>query len=102
MYPTDADVRQNKAAQCTVPGILRSAGGERWVKFRTLSENGAMADGIDDISIGQPVSVKIRGMGWMEATIAWSVAPRCGLQFSLRPDVQSARTHGESEVADDL
>jgi hypothetical protein len=69
---------------------VRHTGRNSTVLIRNLSARGAMVDGIFDISIGQSVSVRIGRGGWIKATVAWAVTPRCGLEFQSVVDPASA------------
>jgi hypothetical protein len=60
------------------------------VEIRNLSSEGAMLDGVHSLPAGEHVSVEIPDIGWVEARIAWSVEPRCGLVFDTPIDLNCA------------
>jgi hypothetical protein len=81
-----SEKRQDERICQAVAGTLRHTGRDKSVRIRNLSARGAMVDGIIDITIGQSVSVRIGRGGWIEAKVAWAIAPRCGLEFQPEPE----------------
>lgn len=85
-----ADKRAKDRVSLSMPGVLRLAAGDIKVTVRNISDHGAMVEGVSAIEIGSHVAVRIRGAGWVEATVAWAIAPRCGLAFDRAIDAQAA------------
>ena len=75
-----------------IPGAQR-------IGLRNVSAGGLMADGLVHSRRGQLVWIDLRGLGWVEGTIAWVQGNRCGVAFHkamdpaefrrLLPDVES-------------
>lgn len=64
---------------------------ESQVRIRNLSSGGLMAEYAEPISIGAPVEVEVRGIGWILGRIAWAAAGRVGIAFEHPIDPKLAR-----------
>jgi hypothetical protein len=84
-----ADKRATARVSLSVPGLIRLAAGDVRVTVRNISHEGAMIEGVSDVEIGLHVAVHIRGVGWVDARVAWVIAPRCGLAFDSEIDPQA-------------
>lgn len=80
---SDNEHRQIARDSLFVMAELRIDGleGELRVRVRNLSSGGLMAEGITHAQRGQMVSINIRNVGWVEGTVAWVEADRCGIAF---------------------
>lgn len=65
--------------------------GEHRVRVRNLSAGGMMAEGEAEVKRGQPCQVKLRNMGWIDATVAWVQENRFGVAFLEEIDPKVAR-----------
>jgi hypothetical protein len=61
------------------------------VRVRNLSPGGLMAEYPQPISIGTPVEVEVRGIGWVTGRIAWCAESRVGVAFDGEIDPRAAR-----------
>ena len=61
------------------------------VRIRNLSAGGLMAEYANDVAIGDPVKIEVRGIGWVNGTIAWIAAGRIGIAFDEAIDPKLAR-----------
>lgn len=84
-----ADKRASARVSLALPGLVRLASGEVRVTLRNVSDQGAMVEGVTGVEIGSQVAVCIRGVGWVDAKVAWAIAPRCGLAFDTDIDSQA-------------
>lgn len=67
-------------------------GRNEWqVRVRNLSAGGLMAEFPEPLSIGTPVEVDVRGIGWVLGRIAWAAAGRVGVAFERQIDPKMAR-----------
>ncbi|MEO7913930.1 MAG: PilZ domain-containing protein [Novosphingobium sp.] len=89
----DEDNRQLPRANLFIMADLRLEGEnfEHRVKMRNLSAGGMMAEGTVEAMRGMVVSVKLRGMGWIEGTVAWVQANRFGIAFREEIDTDQVR-----------
>lgn len=87
-----ADKRATDRVSASMPGVVRIAVGDLQVTVRNISDEGAMIEGVSDIEIGSRVAVRMRGIGWVDAKVAWAIAPRCGLAFDRAIDAQTVLT----------
>ncbi|AUW60208.1 pilus assembly protein PilZ [Sphingobium sp. SCG-1] len=60
-------------------------------RVRNLSATGLMADCEKPFSQGDRVTMKLRGVGSVEGTIAWAKSDRIGVSFDAPIDPQLAR-----------
>ncbi|MDX3908823.1 MAG: PilZ domain-containing protein [Sphingobium sp.] len=60
-------------------------------RVRNLSANGLMADCENPFGSGDRVSMKLRGVGNVEGTIAWAKGDRIGVNFDAPIDPKLAR-----------
>lgn len=65
--------------------------GEHRVRVRNLSAGGMMADGDVQAKRGQLCQIKLRNMGWTEASVAWVQENRFGVAFREEIDPKVAR-----------
>jgi hypothetical protein len=70
---------------------VEGSGDEHRVKLRNLSARGMMAEGPVRVSRGELVSVELRGIGWVEGTVAWKQDTRFGIAFVEDIDPAKAR-----------
>lgn len=61
------------------------------VRVRNLSSGGLMAEYAAAISRGTTVEVEVRGVGWVQGTIAWATDGRVGVAFDREIDPMLAR-----------
>ncbi len=61
------------------------------VKVRNLSAGGMMADGAVGVVRGSPISVNLRGVGWVDGVVAWVQDHRFGIAFGREIDPKLAR-----------
>lgn len=61
------------------------------VRVRNLSAGGLMAEFSTPLDRDTPVSVEVRGIGWIEGRIAWCAEGRTGISFDVPVDPQRAR-----------
>ncbi|WP_448657866.1 PilZ domain-containing protein [Sphingomonas sp. CJ99] len=61
------------------------------VRVRNLSAGGMMAEYPGVVTIGAPVSVDLRGIGWVDGRIAWATDGRVGIAFDTQIDPLAAR-----------
>ena len=80
---SDNEHRQIARDSLFVMAELRVDGleGEMRVRVRNLSSGGLMAEGVINAQRGQMVQINIRNVGWVEGSIAWVEADRCGIAF---------------------
>jgi hypothetical protein len=69
------------------------------VHILNLSSNGVMVDGVAGVPPGAAVSLEIGQVGWVEATVAWSMESRCGLAFVAPIDPELALAPYREPVA---
>jgi hypothetical protein len=83
---------------------LRLAGQseERRVRVRNLSSGGLMAEGDFRVVSGEPVSIEIRNLGWVDGTVAWVQANRFGIAFAEEIDPQAVRGSSASNETAEL
>ncbi len=78
------DTRKMKRDSLFLLAMMRVEGRDvvHRIRVRNLSEGGMMAEG-DDLRVGrgQLVSVELRNVGSVEATVAWVEGNRCGVAF---------------------
>jgi len=60
-------------------------------RVRNLSATGLMGEGPFTIVAGTPVVVELRNLGWIAATVAWSLDNRFGLAFHEEIDPHAVR-----------
>lgn len=70
---------------------LRINGVEHNVRVRNLSAGGLMAEYPGQVELGQPLSIDVRGIGWVEGRVAWATDGRVGIAFSAPVDPKLAR-----------
>lgn len=71
---------------------LRAGDGpEMTVRVRNLSSGGLMAEYADRLATGTPVKVEVRGLGWIDGSIAWSTDGRIGIAFEREINPMAAR-----------
>jgi hypothetical protein len=63
----------------------------RQVRVRNLSAGGLMAEFPEGLDQGTPLSVDVRGIGWVDGRVAWSAAGRIGVAFDREIDPIRAR-----------
>lgn len=80
---SNIDTRQSPRDSLFLLAQLRveGSGDEYRVKVRNLSSSGMMAEGPVRVSRGELVSVELRGIGWVEGTVAWKQDTRFGIAF---------------------
>jgi hypothetical protein len=61
------------------------------VRIRNLSEGGLMAETARPVSLGQPVTIEVRGIGVVEGRVAWATDGRIGIAFDEPIDPKLAR-----------
>jgi hypothetical protein len=61
------------------------------VRVRNLSSGGLMAEAALGVVPGEPLSVEIRNIGWIEAVVAWVQDIRFGVAFCTEIDPRLAR-----------
>lgn len=64
---------------------------EATVRVRNLSAGGLMAEYAEPVTIGTPVQVDVRGVGWVGGRIAWAAEGRIGVAFDHEIDPMAAR-----------
>ena len=64
---------------------------EHRVKLRNLSARGMMAEGPVRVSRGELVTIELRGIGWVEGTVAWKQDTRFGIAFVEEIDPAKVR-----------
>lgn len=80
-----------RSGRCTlnrpVPAEHRRVG-EFQIHLLNVSAHGFMARGIFKFSAGERLSVRLPGVGWIEAHLVWMDASRAGFEFErlIRPD----------------
>lgn len=94
------DTRQTHRDSLFLLAQLRveGSGDEHRVKLRNLSTRGMMAEGPVRVSRGELVSVELRGIGWVEGTVAWKQDTRFGIAFVEEIDPAKARVADAGEV----
>lgn len=71
---------------------LRTAdGAETVVRVRNLSSGGMMAEYPRRIDQGAPVKIEVRGLGWVDGSIAWAAEGRIGIAFQREVNPMAAR-----------
>jgi hypothetical protein len=80
---SNIDTRQTHRDSLFLLAQLRveGSGDEHRVKLRNLSARGMMAEGPVRVSRGELVTVELRGIGWVEGTVAWKQDTRFGIAF---------------------
>ena len=76
-----------------IPSILRLPHGDIRVRLGNLSALGVMVDGVSGLTTGQAVSLRLPGLDWVHAIVAWSIETRCGLAFEAPIDLRAAMGH---------
>jgi hypothetical protein len=66
--------------------------GEQRVRVRNLSTGGLMAETNQRVLRGQLVWVKLRNIGWIEASVAWVQDGRVGIAFREEIDPKLPRS----------
>ena len=104
----DADVKRSNARDSLLltARIRRPGAGEGVpVRVRNLSSGGLMAevrDDADTLTLGRPVEVNVRGIGWVTGRVAWVTDGRAGIAFDRAIDPKLARkpvVSGSSKAA---
>jgi hypothetical protein len=80
---------------------LRIAENEAQVRVRNLSPGGLMAEYARPVSLGEPLQIEVRGIGWVEGRIAWATDGRVGIAFTQPIDPKRARKPVGNGKADD-
>lgn len=88
---TGRDDRQPPRDSLFLTATLRIAGDEAQVRVRNLSAGGLMAEYARPVSLGEPLTIEVRGVGWVEGRIAWATDGRIGIAFSQPIDPKLAR-----------
>lgn len=91
---TDASAQRNEARDSLFLVASLRLPGKRdiWqVRVRNLSAGGLMAEVPEPVSIGTPVEIEVRGIGWVIGRIAWAAAGRVGIAFEEPIDPKMAR-----------
>lgn len=65
--------------------------GEHRIRVRNLSAGGLMAEGEFRVQRGQVVWTNVRGIGWVEGSVAWVQDSRFGIAFREEIDPRIAR-----------
>ena len=65
--------------------------GEHRIRVRNLSAGGLMAEGEFKVQRGQVVWTNVRGIGWVEGSVAWVQDSRFGIAFREEIDPRIAR-----------
>lgn len=65
--------------------------GEHRIRVRNLSAGGLMAEGEFKVQRGQVVWTNVRGIGWVEGSVAWVQESRFGIAFREEIDPRIAR-----------
>jgi hypothetical protein len=91
--PAEGGLRGRKRDSLFLVATLRriDTGSVVQTRVRNLSEGGLMAEGVQPMEIGTPVTVDIRGIGEVRGRIAWYTEQRAGVAFDTRIDPQRAR-----------
>lgn len=61
------------------------------VRIRNLSAGGCMAEYPHEVGMDEEIRIDVRGIGWVTGRVAWAVAGRIGIAFSLQIDPKLAR-----------
>lgn len=61
------------------------------VRVRNLSSGGLMAEYAGAVEIGDPISIEVRGVGWVKGRVAWATDARVGVAFDQPIDPKRAR-----------
>lgn len=72
---------------------IEGAGVEHRVKVRNLSDGGMMAEGEVPVMRGSRLVVKIRNIGTVPGSVAWTQDNRFGIAFDIEIDPKLARSH---------
>lgn len=90
---SNIDTRQEHRGSLFLLAQLRVEGSadEHRVKLRNLSARGMMAEGPVRVSRGELVSVELRGIGWVEGSVAWKQDTRFGIAFVEEIDAAKVR-----------
>jgi hypothetical protein len=90
---SNIDTRQAQRGSLFLLAQLRVEGSadEHRVKLRNLSARGMMAEGPVRVSRGELVSVELRGIGWVEGSVAWKQDTRFGIAFVEEIDPAKVR-----------
>lgn len=79
--------RSEKRESVFLLETVRRSSGEQTVKVRTISEGGALVQGLTDAAAGQAAQIGIRGLSWVDRKVAWNPYKRTGLSISTRLDL---------------
>ncbi len=66
-------------------------GPEHNVRVRNLSAGGLMAEGSVKVQCGDPLTLELRNIGWVDASVAWVHGARFGVAFAEDIDPMVAR-----------
>lgn len=90
---TKSEHRQIARDSLFVMADLRVDGleGEHRIRVRNLSAGGLMAESELDVQRGQLVWTNVRGIGWVEGSVAWVQDSRFGIAFLKEIDPRIAR-----------
>ena len=61
------------------------------VRVRNLSAGGLMAEYGRPVSLGDPLDINLRGIGWVKGRVAWAMDARIGVAFDKPIDPLMAR-----------
>ncbi|MBW4329284.1 PilZ domain-containing protein [Stakelama sp. CBK3Z-3] len=61
------------------------------VRVRNLSAGGLMAEYAEPLNIGAKVEIDVRGIGWVQGSVAWATDGRIGVAFDNEIDPKAAR-----------
>lgn len=97
-----ASARGGARDSLLLTATLLIAGRETNVRVRNLSAGGLMAEYPGVVSLGEPVSIEMRGIGRVEGRVAWATDGRIGIAFGSPIDPLAARKPvGRARAADD-
>lgn len=99
---SSVETRQVERDSLLLMAQVRVDGGETEyrVKVRNLSAGGMMAEGEAPVARGSPVSVKLRNIGRVDGSVAWTQEARFGIAFVDEIDPKLARAPVATGVSD--